>query len=129
VLSLAAYWTLQLANTREVMGTDSAKQRWEDALADVDALAKPGKPDDVYAKNNEFWRTLGTLSDQLGAAQEAPTTWDLIKQTAANLPATVEHAVEDAGHAAKEGALALLKKPAVLLGGGLVALLLLTRRG
>ena len=29
---------------------------WHAAIVDVDQLAKPGKPDDVYAKNNEFWR-------------------------------------------------------------------------
>ncbi len=135
VLALAAYWTMQLANTREVMGTDSARTRWQAAIADVDALAKRGTPDDVYAKNNEFWRTLGTLSDQLGAAAEAPTTLDLLKQTAADLPAVYKHAAEsvggalvDAGEAIEKSAVGALKKPLLSIGGGLLGLYLLRRR-
>ena len=56
VLQLATYWTNELAKVKHVFGHDGVVARWTPVVADVDKLAKPGKPDDVYAKNNEFWR-------------------------------------------------------------------------
>ena len=56
VLQLATYWSDQLANAKQEMGYDGVVEKWHAAIADVDKLAKPGKPDDVYPKNNEFWR-------------------------------------------------------------------------
>jgi hypothetical protein len=134
VLQLAAYWGAQLAAAKRIMGTDAVNTLWKTAMADVDKLARSGKPTDVYPKNNEFWRTLGNISVHVAVAAEAPTSWDIAKDTASHLPDTLERAagatasaIADAGHVVKEGVLAALKKP-LYLGGGLVALYLLTRR-
>ncbi|HEY1811008.1 MAG TPA: hypothetical protein VGG74_01540 [Kofleriaceae bacterium] len=134
VLQLAAYWGAQLGAAKRIMGTDAVTTLWHTAMLDVDKLARSGKPTDVYPKNNEFWRTLGNISVHVAVAAEAPTSWDIAKDTATHLPDTLERAagaaasaIADAGHVVKEGVIAALKKP-LYLGGGLVALYLLTRR-
>jgi hypothetical protein len=134
VLLLAAYWGAQLASAKHIMGADAMNTLWQTAMIDVDKLAKTGKPTDVYTKNNEFWRTVGNVAVQVGVAAEAPTSWDIAKDTAAHLPETLEHAagkaaevIADAGHVVKEGVIAALKKP-LYIAGGLVGAYLLFRR-
>jgi hypothetical protein len=119
------------------MGADGIKTLWSTAMTDVNALAKSGVPTDVYAKNNEFWRTLGQVSVQVAAAVEMPTSWDLavdsVKDSVSNLPDTLGHAASSAAHAVGsaavavgDGLLSLLKKP-LYLGAGLVGLYLFAR--
>ena len=133
VLALASYWGAQLGAAKRIMGTDATTTLWQTAMFDVDKLAKTGKPTDVYAKNNEFWRTLSNIAVHVGAAATAPSSWDVAKETATHLPDTLERAagkaaevIADAGHVVKEGVLAALKKP-LYIGAGLVGLYLLTR--
>jgi hypothetical protein len=133
VLQLAAYWSAQLGAAKRIMGTDAVTTLWQTAMHDVNAITKTGKPTDVYSKNNEFWRSLGELAVHVAAAAEAPTSWDIAKDTAAHLPSTLVQAagkaagaVADAGHAVGEGILAALKKP-LYIAGGLVGLYFLTR--
>jgi hypothetical protein len=148
VLQLATYWTKTLADMRELMGYDGVKQRWEAALADVDKLAKTGKPDDVYPRNNEFWRTSWQVAVQAAVSKEAPTKWDLfvdmVKDTFTSLPSDIAsgaktvasgtvdvleggaHALGKVANAAGRGMFAGAGTPLVI-GAGLVGLYFLTR--
>lgn len=145
VLQLATYWTHQLAEAKQVMGYAGVMAKWKVASADVDRFAKIGKPDEVYPKNNEFWRTALEVAIQIAIADEAPSKWDLfvgsVKDSITHLPETLEHAgsaalevVGEAAHAtgkvvgeAGKGLLGGLGTP-VLIGGGLLAGYLLLRR-
>ncbi|HTR54999.1 MAG TPA: hypothetical protein VMJ10_30145 [Kofleriaceae bacterium] len=137
VLQLAAYWGPLLAESKHILGKDTAMAQWKTAMTDVDRLAKPGKPSDVYPKNNELWRTLGDIAIQVAIADEAPTTWNLVvesvKDSVTHLPENIQHAMSVTAHAVGssasavgEGLLGLLKKP-LYVGAGLVGLYLLTR--
>jgi hypothetical protein len=144
VLQIAAYWSAQLASARDVMGYKDAVAKWKTALANVDKLAKVGKPDDVYAKNNEFWHTLNDVSIQIAIGDEAPTKWDLakdsIKDSVTHLPDTLKHAaskgadlVASAAHAvgkvANEAGKGLFQGfgTPLLIGAGLLGVFLITR--
>jgi hypothetical protein len=144
VIELATYWSKQLANAKHVMGHDSMEARWKTIAADVEKLAKSAKPEDVYAKNNEFWRALGDLAIYVAAADEAPTAWDLVKgslnDSLHHLPENLAHVAEkgvelvaDAAHAvgkvaneAGKGLFAGFGTP-LLIGGGLLGLFLISR--
>ena len=144
VLQLATYWTHQLAVAKQVMGYAGVLAKWHVALADVDRLAKTGKPDEVYPKNNEFWRTALEVAIQIAIGDEAPSKWDLfvgsVKDSITHLPETLEHAgsktievVGEAAHAtgkvvgeAGKGLLGGLGTP-LLIGGGLLGAYLLLR--
>ncbi len=144
VLQLATYWTTQLADAKQVMGYQTAVDKWHAAIADVDQLAKSGKPDDVYPKNNEFWRTSFEVAVQVAIGDESPSTWDLVvesvKDSVTHLPQTLEGAasktagaVAEVGHGlgqvvneAGKGLFSGLGTP-VLIGGGLLGLYLVTR--
>jgi hypothetical protein len=144
VLEISAYWSGQLANAREVTGYKTAVDKWNAALADVDKLAKTGKPEDVYAKNNEFWRTLNDVSIQIAIGDEAPTKWDLakesVKESVTHLPSTIEdaaskgidlvasaaHAVGKVANEAGKGLFEGFGTP-LLIGAGLLGLFLITR--
>jgi hypothetical protein len=130
VLQLAAYWGAQLQAARRVFGTDTITAQWHAAMVDVDRLARTSKPGDLYPKNNEFWRTLGDVAIHVAVADEAPTSWDLakesIKDAVQHLPDTIEHAISAPAHAIGAGLLDALKKP-LYLGAGLVGLYLLLR--
>jgi hypothetical protein len=144
VLQLATYWTQALADAKKIMGYDSAKQKWQTALADVEKLAKPGKPDDIYPKNNELWRSAWSVAVQVAIGDESPKKWDLIvdsvKASLSSLPEhlkegakVVTEAIADAAHAAGKvaneagrGLFAGFGTP-LLIGAGLVGLFLITR--
>jgi hypothetical protein len=144
VIALAAYWSKQLDGTKHVMGRDAIDARWKVALADVDKLARAAKPDDVYSKNNEFWRVLGDLAIYIAAAEEAPSSWNLataslteslhhlpetlahVAEEGADLVATAAHAVGKVANEAGKGLFAGFGTP-LLIGGGLIGLLLLSR--
>ena len=65
---------------------------------------------------------------------EALTTLDLLKQTAADLPAVYKHAAEPGGRwstqarRSRRARSATSKKPLLYIGGGLLGLYLLRRR-
>ena len=144
VLQIATYWTTQLANAKQVMGYKAAVDQWHAAIADVDQLAKTGKPDDVYPKNNAFWRTSFEVAVQVAIGAESPSAWELVvesvKDSAAHLPETLENAASEAVHVIAEaghglgkvvnetakGLFSGLGTP-LLIGGGLLGLYLVTR--
>ena len=144
VLQLATYWSNELAKVKHVFGHDGVVARWAPVVADVDKLAKPGKPDAVYAKNNEFWREMQEVAIQIAVADEAPNKWDMVvdsvKDSVKHLPETLTGAaskgadlIESAAHAvgkvaneAGKGLFAGLGAP-VLIGAGLIGLFLITR--
>jgi hypothetical protein len=144
VLQIATYWTQALADAKKVMGYDSAKQKWQVALADVEKLAKPGKPDDVYPKNNEFWRRSWTVAVQVAIGDESPKKWDLVvesvKESITKLPDTLGDATkkvteviadvaEVAGKIASSAGRGFLSGfgTPLLIGAGLVGLFFITR--
>lgn len=145
VLALAAYWSKQLDGAKHVMGRDTIDARWKAVLADIEKLARTGKPDDVYAKNNEFWRTLGDLAIYVAAADESPSAWNLaagsindslkhlpenlahVAEKGADLVASAAHAVGKVANEAGKGLFAGFGTP-LLVGGGLLGLLFLSRR-
>jgi hypothetical protein len=130
VLQLATYWGGQLQAARRVFGTDTITAQWRTAAADVDHFAKPGKPTDVYPKNNEFWRTLVEVAIHVAVADEAPTSADLaneaIKDSIKQLPQRLEQVASKTVDVVRDDVLGILKKP-LYLGVGLVGLYLLTR--
>ena len=145
VLQLATYWATELAKQKHLFGYDGVVARWTTILADVDAIAKPGKPADVYAKNNEFWRELQEVAVQIAVSAEAPSPWSLavesVKTSLVQLPEHMEHAASqgadflaEAAHAvgavvneAGKGLLSGLGTP-ILIGAGLIGVFLLARR-
>ena len=144
VLQLATYWSNELAKVKHVFGHDGVVARWTPVVNDVDKLAKTGKPDEVYAKNNEFWREVQQVAIQIAVADEAPSKWDMVvdsvKDSVKHLPETLTGAaskgaelIEGAAHAvgkvaneAGKGLFAGLGAP-VLIGAGLIGLFLITR--
>lgn len=144
VLQLATYWTHALANTRHLMGYDGVAAKWRVALADVNRLAKTGKPDDVYPMNNELWRAALRVAIQVAVTDEAPSKWsmivDSVTESISHLPQTLGHAASKgaevvaetanaAGHVVAEAGKGLfggIKTP-VLVGAGLLGLYLLHR--
>ncbi len=144
VLQLATYWATHLADGKHVFGHDGVVARWTPVLADIDRFAKPGKPDAVYAKNNEFWRELQQVALQVAVSNEAPSTWDTVvdsvkdslthlpknletaASTTADLVASAAHAVGKVANEAGKGLFAGLGAP-VLVGAGLIGLFLISR--
>lgn len=148
VVTLADYWTKQLGAVKRVSGHDGAKAAWDAAIADVNAIAKPGDPNAVYPKNNTFWRALETVAIQVATADEAPTDWDRfvdavghsVTHLPENLAAAAQYVAGGAGAAASAvssaagkvagaaagGFLGALKTP-LLVGAGLVGAYLLLR--
>ena len=144
VLQLATYWATHLADVKHVFGHAGVVARWTRVLADVDKLAKSGKPDAVYAKNNEFWRELQQVALQVAVSDEAPSTWDMVvdsvKASITHLPQNLEtaasktadlvasaaHAVGKVANEAGKGLFAGLGAP-VLIGAGLIGLFLISR--
>ena len=144
VIALADYWSKQLADVKHVIGHDGVVKAWQAVLVDVDLLARKGDPNAVYPKNNEFWRVLSNTAIQVAVADEAPTKWDLakesIKDSITHLPENLEHAaskgvdlVASAAHAvgkvateAGKGLFAGFGTP-LLIGAGLIGLFLITR--
>lgn len=94
VIALADYWTKQLGDVKDIMGTDYVTKVWRAATADVDQVARrAADPSAVYAKNNAFWRALSTTAIHVAVADEAPSKWDLakeaIKDSVVHLPDTL----------------------------------------
>ena len=94
VIALADYWTKQLGDVKDIMGTDYVTTVWRAATADVDQVARrAADPSAVYAKNNAFWRALSTTAIHVAVADEAPSKWDLakeaIKDSVVHLPDTL----------------------------------------
>ncbi len=144
VLQLATYWSHELANVKHEMGHDGIVAMWQLALADVDKLAKPGKADAVYPKNNELWASSRRVAIQIAVSDETPSRWDMvvssIKDGITHLPQTFEavaskgadlvasaaHAVGKVANEAGKGMFAGFGTP-LLVGAGLLGVFLISR--
>jgi hypothetical protein len=144
VLQLATYWSSELAKVKHTMGHDGVVTRWTPVLADVDKLAKPGKADAVYAKNNEFWRELQEVAVQIAVSDEAPSRWQMVvgavTDSITHLPRTIENvaskgaeliagaanAVGRVANEAGKGMFAGFGTP-LLIGAGLLGVFLISR--
>ena len=144
VVLLADYWSKQLADVKEVFGHAGVEQRWKDAMADVNAIARKGDPSAVYPKNNGFWRILFDTAVHVAVADEAPSKWDMakdsIKDSVKHLPDTLStaasktadlvagaaHAVGKVANEAGKGLFSGFGTP-LLIGAGLIGLFLISR--
>jgi hypothetical protein len=144
VLQIATYWSKELTNAKRVMGYDGKVAMWKVAIDDVDRIAKTGKPDAVYSKNNEFWRSAFEVAVQIAIGDESPGKWsmfvDSLKYSVGHLPQTLGTAASKsvdfvagagraAGHIANEVGKGLFSGfgTPLLIGGGLIGLYLITR--
>ena len=144
VIALADYWTRQLSDVKDIMGTDAVTKTWRAAMADVDRLARRADPNAVYTKNNAFWRALSQTAIHVAVADEAPSKWDLakdaIKDSIVHLPDTIStvaskgvEVIADTAHAAgkvvNEAGKGLLSGAGtpLLIGAGVLGALLLFR--
>ena len=144
VVLLADYWSKQLADVKEVFGHAGVEQRWKDVMADVNAIARKGDPSAVYPKNNGFWRILFDTAVHVAVADEAPSKWDMakdsIKDSVKHLPDTLStaasrtadlvagaaHAVGKVANEAGKGLFSGFGTP-LLIGAGLIGLFLISR--
>ena len=144
VIKLAAYWNdawHKLESRRGILGNlpteqglDGLKKRWQAVMKDVHEIAEAGKVEDVYAKNQEFWRASFLLAQTLDLFNELPSKLDIAWDVSKTLPdrfadvvGKVAHAIGDIAHKAGEGVTSGLGKPILLAGGVVVGGLLLWR--
>ena len=108
VLQLAAYWTNALADVRHLHGYDAVAAEWKVMLVEVDAYTKHGKPGDVYIHNTEFWRLSWKVAVQIAVTNEAPTKWEMLKDSVASsvthLPDTLAEGAHKVGELFTRGA-------------------------
>jgi len=146
VVALADYWTKQLADVKDIMGTDAVTASWRAATADVDQAARRPDPNAVYAKNNAFWRAMSQTAIHVAVADEAPSKWDLVKESVkdsiVHLPDTIRtvasksaEVIADTAHAAGKvvneagkGLFSGVGTP-LLIGAGVLGAVVLFRSG
>lgn len=81
VLALAGYWGKQLEDVKEVFGHAGIEKRWSRLMTDIGKHALYGNPTAVYPENNRFWRCLWDTAVHIAVADEAPSKWDMIKDS------------------------------------------------
>ena len=123
------------------IGLDTLQKRWTAVVKDVREIAEPGKVDEVYPKNHEFWRESLELAKTLDLFNEIPSKLDIAIDIAKTLPdrladvvGQIALTVGDIAHKAGEGVISGLGKPiviggSVVLGGILLWRLTRRRRG
>jgi hypothetical protein len=136
IVQLAGDWNAawkKLEARRGVFGTlpteiglDTLKKRWTEVMKDVHEIAEPGKVDEIYPKNHEFWRETLELAKTLDLFNEIPTKFDIAIEVSKTLPdrfadvvGQIAHAVGDIAHKAGEGVTSGLGKP-ILIGGSVL---------
>jgi len=101
VLALAGYWGKELEDVKEVFGHAGVEKRWSALMTDVGKLAMYGNPTAVYPQNNKFWHELFETAVHVAVADEAPSKWDMAKDS---IKDSIKHLPENLGHAASKGA-------------------------
>lgn len=101
VLSLAGYWGKQLQDVKKVFGHAGIEKRWDRLMTDVGRHAMYGVPTAVYPENNRFWRALQETAIHIAVADEAPSKWDLVKDSVKD---SVKRLPETLGGVASKGA-------------------------
>jgi hypothetical protein len=136
IAKLAGYWDAAwqklesrrgfFGNLPTEQGLDGLKKRWQEVMKDVNETAAPGKVDEVYPKNHEFWRESFELAQTLDLFNELPSKFDIAIDVAKTLPdrfanvvGQIAHAVGDIAHKAGEGVTSGLGKP-ILIGGSVI---------
>jgi hypothetical protein len=162
IIQLAAYWDTAWTQRESaakpgalpapldsVRDTAGERTRWRETMADVDRLAKTGRPGDLYPRNFEFWRAARSLAAALDRSGAPPVPSRLVLdspeassrslgerllEAAKALPGqiadaagSVAHAVGNFAHDAGAGAFSGLGKPLLVGGGVLLGLYLLLR--
>ena len=88
ILQLAAFWSLALIKVEQrrrafapdvvaTLGLDGVKRRWRAVMADVEAYARTGDPQDVYPRNHAFWRATASVAVTISAIDDLPLSLDL----------------------------------------------------
>jgi len=132
VRQLAAYWSRGLAKVGERHRADVSSahvlERWRAAVAEVDRTPSTVDPSSVYAHNTDFWEAVISIAIQVAVTSEAPTRWQLVKET-------TRHAISDLPNTLKTAAQGLittvLAKPLLYASfglGGLALAVLLSQR-
>ena len=114
----------------EEVGLDTLEKRWKAVMKDVTELAEPGKVDEVYPKNNEFWREARELGQTLDGYNETPSRFDIAIDIAIDIAKTlpdrlgdvlgkIAHTVGDIAYKAGEEATKGAAKP-LLIGGSVI---------
>lgn len=144
VEKLAGFWGAEALMSRPRLGGDEATfARWNNAIADIRETLKGGKPNDVYPKNNKFWRDLNSITTYISVMEEAPSTatrvLESVKHGINELPTTLNTAARAVagGIAGGVGSVAggllgglfgAFKVPLMVVGGGIAGIYLLSRR-
>ena len=82
VIGLVDYWNKALNSAKEVFGHADAVRRWKqtrDAVAPY--RARPMSLGGIYPNNNVFWREVKRLAIHVAAAKEAPSKWEMAKES------------------------------------------------
>jgi hypothetical protein len=94
-------------NIPNEIGLDTLKKRWTEVMKDVHEIAEPGKVEEVYSKNHEFWRETFDLARTLDLFNEIPKKFDIAIDVSKTLPdrfanvvGQIAHAVGDIAHKA-----------------------------
>lgn len=104
VVALADFWAPLLADSKTIMGSDRVIALWRAAMTDVERLARHGEPTAVYAKNNTFWRALMEAAIHIAVAADAPTKWELAKES---IKDSIVHLPDTIGAVASKGVAAV----------------------
>jgi hypothetical protein len=127
VRQLAERWSELLTKVGEHSFADVSYRhvidRWQNAVAQVAAVPQDVDPNSVYAYNTDFWEAVMTIGIQIATTAEAPTRWELVKQT-------VQKVAEEIPQRLKSFWDDILSHPLVSIGigaGSVVFLYLLTR--
>ena len=99
VRQLSAYWSAGLRKVGTHHYADISFShvvaRWEAAVADVDRIPLDADPASIYEHNVDFWEAVMTIAIQVAVTAEAPTRWQLVKQTLRHLPETLLRTITD----------------------------------
>jgi hypothetical protein len=148
IVQLAAYWSKELDDAKDVSGTAGVEKRWAAVLVDVFTIARTGDPSAVYPKNHAFWRGLSRTASHVNAADSVPSKSEMmidsLKDSIKDLPKNivggvkavasgvtsaageVAHTIGNVAHEAGKGLFTGFGTP-LLIGAGLVGLYLVTR--
>jgi hypothetical protein len=118
----------------EEVGLDTLEKRWKAVMKDVHEIADNGRVDEVYPKNNEFWREAKELAQTLDGYNEIPSRFDIAFDVAKTLPdrlgdvlGKIAHFVGDTAYRAGEEATKGAAKPLIIGGSVVLGGLLLWR--
>jgi hypothetical protein len=143
VIQLAEFWTkaLDVQKAKNAIGYDTVRAQWSAVLVDIDKLARGADPGAVYPKNHAFWRAIESLSIHVAASLEYGLSdaqlWmasvgqslQVVSDRAQAVAGAIASGVRDMAADAARGAGKVIGPPLLIGGGILAAILLLRGRG